>query len=199
MDSERRPKHAKKMPLVLILSEIILAVVLLRYIMNFTHLVSPVEVGWFRQVLNCISIILSMTMCILCVNSIIGLSSSKLRSWRTVVRSSISLFITNLLYTITDSLGLISSGFVISNEFAAVLVLLSIVIMFLPSVRDFYTPPVYECPPVKNWIWFLLSAPRMKGVRYEAAYAGENKGEDMIDVTENLIRWAQRMESADKK
>jgi len=199
MGNDRRKEHTKKMPLVLILSEIILAIVLLRYIMNFTHMVSPLDGGWFKQVLNCISIILSMTMCILCVNSIIGLSSSKLRSWRTVVRSSISLFITNLLYTLTDSLGLISSGFIIDNEFAAVLVLLSIVIMFLPSVREFYTPPVYECPPVRNWIWFLLSAPSMSGVRYEAAYPGEEAGEDMIDVTENLMHSADRLKAASKR
>jgi len=191
--------HIKSMPPILVAAELILAVVLVRYILNFTHLISPMPVSFWSAAANIFSILLSMTMCILSVNSIMGLSSSKLRSWRTVVRSSISLFITNQIFFFLNQAGVVSSGIFMDNGIIGMMVLLSIVIMFLPSVRRFYVPPVYESPPLRTWIRFLIFAPSTRGLRYSASYSDQETPADMIDATDSILNSVSEMEAVGRR
>jgi hypothetical protein len=137
-------------------------------------------------------------MSILVINSIMGLYTSKLRAWRKVVRSSIMLFITNQLYYYMEEYNMVSSGFIIDNGVAGIIVLITIIIMFLPSVREFYTPPMYKCPPLKSWLVFLVFAPNRRGETYRFSYPDSALESNEEDVTNNLHEYMQEELAASK-
>ena len=97
-DKRRLREDLRKMPKILIVGELLLSFVLLRYLMNFTSMVSPTEGDWLQVWVNLQSIVVSLLMAILTVSSIIGIPSAKPQSWRTVVRSAVLLNIINWFY-----------------------------------------------------------------------------------------------------
>ena len=120
--------------------------------------------------MNILSILLSLMLTILTVNSILGIPSARPQSWRVVIRASIILFITNFLYGCMEDLGLISTGIVFRIEYVGIIVLLVDIIMFLPSVRKYYTPPLSEMPPIKKWIMYLVNIPLVDAESYRFVY-----------------------------
>ena len=88
----------RKIPKALIIGEFLLTFVLLRYLLNFTSMVSPTEGDWIQVWANLQSIIVSLLMAILTVGSIVGIPSAKPQSWRQVVRSAVLLNIINWYY-----------------------------------------------------------------------------------------------------
>ncbi|AMK13311.1 hypothetical protein AUP07_0254 [methanogenic archaeon mixed culture ISO4-G1] len=165
----------RKTPKILLIGEFLLAVVLFRYLLNFTSMVSPIEGSWLKVAVNLISIVLSLMLTILTVNSILGIPSARPQSWRVVVRASVILFITNFIYGFLEDMGLISTGIVFRIEYVGIIVVLVDIIMFLPSVRKYYTPPLSEIPPLKKWFMYLFNIPLIDAESYKFIYDGQAK------------------------
>ncbi|MBR4686121.1 hypothetical protein PED39_03205 [Methanomassiliicoccales archaeon LGM-RCC1] len=161
-----RSRARKKMPRVLIVGELMLTLVLFRYLINFTSIVSPVESTVWRMIINFVSILFMLGMSVLVVRAILGVPSARPQSWRSVVRSSILLFISNWLLSVLDLQGIIYSGFIMSPELVAVPIIIAEIIMFLPSVRKFYTPPFTDTPPLKSWLLYLINIPMINAESY---------------------------------
>jgi len=165
----------KRMPLILLVGEFMLAFVLLRYLLNFTSMVSPTEGEWIQVWANLQSIIVSLLMAVLTVSSIIGIPSAKPQSWRKVVRSSVLLFLINGLYEYLENHNILISGFVFDIRLIAILMVIVVLIMFLPQVRKYYTPPMMDMPPLKVWALYLLNVPMDMADSFKFKYADNEK------------------------
>lgn len=168
----------RKTPKILFIGEFLLAIVLFRYLLNFTSMVSPIEGSWLKVAVNLISIVLSLTLTILTVNSILGIPSARPQSWRVVVRASVILFITNFIYGFLEDMGLISTGIVFRIEYVGIIVVLVDIIMFLPSVRKYYTPPLSDMPPLKKWFMYLFNIPLIDAESYKFIYKDQSENRD---------------------
>ncbi|MBO7352277.1 MAG: hypothetical protein J6U12_05130 [Candidatus Methanomethylophilaceae archaeon] len=181
-DKRRLREDLRKMPKILIVGELLLSFVLLRYLMNFTSMVSPTEGDWLQVWVNLQSIVVSLLMAILTVSSIIGIPSAKPQSWRTVVRSAVLLNIINWFYIYLERREILISGVVFDVRFIALLMVVVVVIMLLPQVRRFYTPPMMEVPPIKAWLRYIFNVPMDVADSFRFRYADEeNKPEEKIN------------------
>ena len=179
--SEEVPHAGRKIPKILLIGEFLLAVILFRYLLNFTSMVSPIEGSWIKVAVNILSILLSLMLTILTVNSILGIPSARPQSWRVVIRASIILFITNFLYGCMEDLGLISTGIVFRIEYVGIIVLLVDIIMFLPSVRKY------------SWMLSRMGIVMDKfktaefGKSLKKVYRGEFSIRDSLEIAEKEI------------
>ena len=174
-ENEELRKDLRKMPRILIIGELLLAVVLLRYLMNFTSMVSPTEGEWIQVWANLQSIIVSLIMAMMTVSSIIGVPSAKPQSWRQVVRSAIILFFMNGFYEYLEKRNILLSGVVFDIRLMAILMVVVVAIMMLPQVRKFYTPPMMETPEIKVWIRYLFNIPMDMADSFKFRYADEEQ------------------------
>ena len=51
------------------------------------------------------------------------------------------------------------------------------IIMFLPSVRRYYTPPLHRTPPMIDWLKYTLVTPLFAVENYELAYPDDDKSD----------------------
>jgi len=183
-EDEELRKGLRKMPPILLVGELLLAIVLLRYLLNFTSMVSPTEGEWIQVWANLQSIVVYLIMSMMTVSSIIGVPSAKPQSWRKVVRSAIILFFMNGLYEYLENRNILLSGVVFDIRLMAILMVVVVVIMMLPQVRKFYTPPLMETPGIKVWIRYLFNIPMDMADSFKFKYADdEKKGIDAEEHT----------------
>lgn len=166
----------RKIPKALIIGEFLLTFVLLRYLLNFTSMVSPTEGDWIQVWANLQSIVVSLLMAILTVGSIVGIPSAKPQSWRQVVRSAVLLNIINWYYVYLEKKEFLLSGVVIDVRIVALLMVVVVAIMMLPHIRRFYTPPMMEVPPLRVWIRYLFNIPMDMADSFKFRYAEDKKG-----------------------
>ncbi len=165
--------RSKKMPFILILAEIILAFFLLRYMYNIDHLIFSDTMPVYKIVIGLLSLIYTLFVTILTVNAMIGIPSARPTSWRKVIRSSIFLLITAALTNVLDEAGIMAKMEYFPAWVAVILFVIAMSIMFLPSVRRYYTPPMYDVPPLKRWIMYAIATPLIGAESYRLTYDGE--------------------------
>jgi hypothetical protein len=103
------------------------------------------------------SILFSLLMALMSVNSVIGIASARPKSWRKVMRTSILLLLVNLGYEALQSIGIELTGAVFDNLFLAIMTAMTIGVMMLPSVRRFYLPPMTDDPPLTKWAGYVFA------------------------------------------
>ena len=167
-----------RMPFALFIGEILLLIMIVRNFYNFTIFVTPQDPSFTVVLFNFISIGMCGTATIFAVNGILGISSSRPKSWRKLARSGITMILLNVLYWFLGMFGFVHRSVVISGVAMVMIVLVTEVIVFLPSVRRYYTPPLHEVPPIKAWLKFIVATPLLPADTYELAYS-----EDGEDVT----------------
>lgn len=181
-DRKKMRTDLRSMPRILIIGELLLAFVLLRYLMNFTSMVSPTEGDWIQVWANLQSIIVSLVMAVLTVYSIVGIPSAKPQSWRSVVRSAILLNIINWLYIFLERRDLLISGVVFDARLVALLMVVVVAIMLLPTVRKFYTPPMMDTPPMRVWVRYIFNIPMDVADSFKFKYLEEkNESEEKLN------------------
>lgn len=179
--------RSKKMPFILILAEIILVFFLLRYMYNIDHLIFSDTMPVYKIVIGLLSLIYTLFVTILTVNAMIGIPSARPTSWRKVIRSSIFLLITAALTNVLDEAGIMAKMEYFPAWLAVILFVIAMSIMFLPSVRRYYTPPMYEVPPLKRWILYAIATPLIGAESYRLAYDdGKNSPSDVETISDIL-------------
>ncbi len=151
-----------KVPIPLIIGEIFLSVVIVRYMFSFTYTLYTIAEGIEEVAFRAFSLVFPVIMILLVVNSVIGIASAKPTSWRKVMRTSIILLIVNRVRGI---LGI--SGVMFDDTFLILITALTMAVMMLPSVRRFYLPPMTENPPLTRWIGYIFLMPLFKEADYE--------------------------------
>ena len=177
MPEKRYRTAGKKSPLILVVAELLLAVILMRYMSTFVFIVSFPEAPSLKVLVSyAFSLILAVGMSTLTVNALLGIPSAKPRAWRKVMRSSVSLLAATLLIDLLSYFGYQSGGLQLSIPATIILSTSVFVVMCLPKVRMFYTPPMCECPPLKNWLMYATYIPLIGADTYKFAYGDETDG-----------------------
>ena len=159
----RNKGHDKtKVPVPLIMGEIFLSVVIVRYMLSFTYTLYTIAEGVEEVAYRTFSLAFPVVMILLVVNSVIGIASAKPTSWRKVMRTTIILLVVNWL---RESFGI--AGVMFDDTFLIVITVLTMAVMMLPSVRRFYLPPMTENPPLTRWIGYIFLLPLFREADYE--------------------------------
>ena len=175
----------KKSPLVLAVAQFFLVMILFQYMLRFFFLVMPMEEPTLRQLIVCtFSMIVSLGMGVLTINAMLGLPSARPKAWRKVMRSAIIMLLVNVFYDVVSKMGYTIGMTVLSTLVVAIIVFAVVIIMCLPHVRAFYTPPMYQMPPLRNWLNFLLWEPLIGAESYKFTY-GE-RPTDSHDLEDGL-------------
>ena len=151
-----------KVPAPLIIGEIFLSVVIMRYMLSFTYTLYTIAEGVEEVAYRAFSLVFPVIMILMVVNSVIGIASAKPTSWRKVMRTSIILLVVNWL---RESFSI--TGVMFDDTFLIVITALTMAVMMLPSVRRFYLPPMTENPPLTRWLGYIVLTPLFKDANYE--------------------------------
>lgn len=162
--------RSKRMPYILILAEIILVSFLLRYTFTIDRLIFSDTMPVYQIVIGLLTLIYTLFVTVMTVNAMIGIPSARPTSWRKVIRSSVFLLITTGLTNILDGLGLMAYTDYFPTWVVVALFALAMSIMFLPSVRRYYTPPFYEVPSLKRWVMYAVATPLIGAESYRLTY-----------------------------
>ncbi|MBR4227045.1 MAG: hypothetical protein IKR86_09860 [Candidatus Methanomethylophilaceae archaeon] len=155
-----------KVPKPLLMGELFLCLVIVRYMMNFIiGLYIDVGSNWSLSI-KILAMLFSLAMVLLAVSSVVGIASARPKSWRKVMRASIMLMMANTLYGVLDSVGVHFDGVVFDDLFLLVLTVLTLGLMLLPSVRRFYLPPLTNDPPLRIWIGYIFATPLFPDASY---------------------------------
>jgi len=143
------------MPLILYLVEIVLAYCLSANLYTFSlELGSGMDKDTFDSMVKGLYILLStIVSTLLCIRSMLTLPSAKKRAWNTTVRT---LIIQMAIILFDESQGIWRAKLIESEIPVAIVCFVCIIIMMLPSIREFYTPPRVNLPKLKYWIIGLV-------------------------------------------
>jgi hypothetical protein len=181
-ENKDRKLHGKKIPLILIVGQILLVLVTVRYGLNFCYLSFPEDMSILTIIWNSFFIIFDMGMAVLAANALVGLTSARMQSWRKVVRTAIILTVMSLFNEIISALGFAPNGVNYSPLFSVFLTVITLAIMFLPSVRRFYMPPMMDLPPIMSWIRYIVATPLVPAKEYRFSYSeGSQQIEDLLE------------------
>lgn len=170
IDKERRIREKASKPLTLILAEMLLLIIASVYICKICILACGFNDGLGDRILSLAMYIFEIAMLFIAIRSLLGISSKKPESWAAVVRGGATMFIMSLM-TLVFSTPLSASSLVnIDVWYAAILTIPLIALMCKKSVREYYTPPMMECRPLKYWIMTCIGMKLYPGQRYRLTY-----------------------------
>ena len=170
MLSDKERSKNGKMPVILYLVEVMLAYNLSTNLFAYSTLAVNFNLSTPELAARYIYILISsMISAEMSIRSMINMSSAQKKSWRLVCRAM-----------------LIQIAFILVNEFVlqfsfsrtilptelpiAGLNLVSLLLMFLPKIRKYYTPPLVETPDIKHWVLYIFSIRNDKKYRYAFEY-----------------------------
>ena len=146
-----------KVPKPLVIGEAFLCLTIVRYMLNFVVSLYTEADGLETLSLKLFSTVFPFAMILLAASSAVGIASARPKSWRKVVRTSLLLLAVNTSYSVLNGMGISLGGVVFDNAFILVLTVLTVGLMFLPSVRRYYLPPLTEDPPLRSWIGYVFT------------------------------------------
>ena len=71
----------------------------------------------------------------------------------------------------------------ISETYVAIACVISIGILFLPSIRKRYVPPMMDMPPIKDWIPFIFYKNKDRKFRYAFGYDKDRPDQETISFS----------------
>lgn len=186
MEFRNKPKdnrlQGKKAPKILFVGQLLLVMIMVRYGMNFCFMSFPDDMSEIRLITNTFFIIFNVGMAVLAANALLGLTSARLQSWRKVVRSAIILTIMTIFNEFLSWLGFSSTSVNFSLWFSVVLTVATLLIMFLPSIRRFYLPPMMDLPQIGSWLRYIIATPLVASKEYRFSY--DDGSVQVVDVLE---------------
>ena len=153
------------MPPILLIVEVFMAIAILRNLNMFGVasfiLIGDHDLGEYLRYGGMIA--LAAMSSVFAVNTMFGLPSSNRYSWRSTMRTTVFLVISNLIYEYSGETYMNIS----SIEQLLFLSAVSMIIMMLPAIRAYYVPPMHDLPPITWWLKFCLLKPNDRHHRYE--------------------------------
>lgn len=170
IEKERKIRQKAAKPYTLIMAEILLLIISSVYICKICILACGFYNGFGDRTLSLLMYIFEIAMLFIAVRGLLGISSRKPGSWGAVVRGGVAMMIMGIM-TLIFSVPLSASSLVnIDVWYAAVLTIPLIALMCKKSVREYYTPPMMECRPLKYWILTCVGMKLYPGSKYRLSY-----------------------------
>ena len=174
------------MPPILLFVEVYLAITILRNLNIFGvssfMLLGETDIQLFIRLGA--SIVISAISSVLAVKTMFGLPSSNRYSWRSTVRTTVFLVLSNLYYEYYGETFMNIS----SLDQVLILSAVSLLIMMLPSVRAYYVAPMYESPRLLWWLKFCLLKPNDRHHRYEFSDSADSPAVEKYSESEGPDR-----------
>lgn len=124
---------------------------------------------------NLLFLVAEVAMFFITADSLMGLSSRRPKGWKKAARGALLL----LLFTLMGSFihgSLAVSGLVsLDPMFVVPLVIIVMVVILLPSVRDYYVPPMESRRLLRAWIAFTAVSELYSSDSYRIRYAEERE------------------------
>lgn len=184
----RASRRENRMPRVLIIAELFIAVMCISYVFKITGSMMDIaeDDSLYPSVVNVFMLQMNLVFLITTVFALLGVSSRRAESWKTVVKSCF----TFTFSTFMSAFLLDSSSHVHAfdfNPYATAIVLGLIVLMMLYSmlIKKFYTPPLTEVLPTRKWANYILF-----GKLYNVQYRIKMTGEQQADITDATLEQA---------
>ena len=159
-------------PRLLIVAEIALTFVIVVYLTKICMLTAGIYSGFGKPGRSVIFLIFEIAMMYLAFDSLVGISSNRSKSWRKTVRSGIIMIVMMAISNVVSHATMGSSLVVFRTEFVLIVMIPTILIMMTKGVREYYTPPMTEVKPLRDWIRYLGIEPLYDAQRFELAYEG---------------------------
>jgi len=158
-------------PGVLLIAQIVLLVALFRYLYILNYIIYPAALPLEGSWMTYVYLAYCLPMSLLVIDAMIGITSSRPDAWAKVVRTATLMLLSNIAYTILNlmgygSLAIYASTLYVGSSTAIVVVIAMLTVMFLPSVRKFYTPVMQEVPPIKDWLKLVVYIPLFDAESY---------------------------------
>ena len=172
-DKEDSYRRLRRIPKTLYVAIAVLGLVMMIYLTKLAVLAIGLLSGFGKPELNIIVFVFEFAMIVLTIDSIIGITSNRPKAWRKVERSCI---ITMMAMSI-GSMGYnenLASSLVVVEPVYMVALAIPFVMMFRHNVREYYTPPMTEVRPVKDWLLFILTGSIYPPNTYELKYPDES-------------------------
>lgn len=157
-------------PRILMVAELFLILAaglyLVKAIMVSNELVSGSQFSEFSLLM----FLVNLAFVFLSINATFGLSSKKIKSWCAVVRCSGLMFVASMIaYFFQIRIGL-AGDITFDPLLAGIISIPVILIMFLPSTRAFYTPPMMKKKSIALWILNVFGIKMYKANEYRLRY-----------------------------
>lgn len=160
-------------PRLLVVAEVALTFVIVVYLTKICMLVAGMHSGLGRVSTSVFMLVFETLMMYLAFDSLIGISSNRPRSWRKTMRSGIAMIVMMALSNIVSRVSVGSSLVVFRTEFVLLIMVPTILIMMTKGVREYYTPPMTENRPLRDWIGYIGIGPLYGAERFELLCDGE--------------------------
>lgn len=170
MLSDKERSKNGKMPVILYLVEVMLAYNLSTNLFAYSTLAVNFNLSTPELAARYVYVLISsMISAELSIRSMINMSSAQKKSWRLVCRT----MLIQIAFILVDEfvLQFSFSRTILPTELPiAGLNLVSLLLMFLPKIRKYYTPPLVEMPDIKHWVLYIFSIRNDKRYRYAFEY-----------------------------
>lgn len=159
-----------KGPKVLLMAELFLVMAAGLYLLKMILVSGDLSAQGDDRILSLLMFGVNILMMILAMHAAFGVSSKRISSWCTVVRNCGLLFIMSTLTYFTQIRLDMGADVTFDPILAGIIAIPVIIIMLLPSVREFYMPPMAEKKPLVNWILCLFGIGMYSSDEYELKY-----------------------------
>lgn len=178
-DEASIPEITTKRPAGVIVAEVFLVFIMVIYFAKICVL----SMGLFVEApsdgpimsWNLLFLFAEVAMLFVTADSLMGLSSRRPKGWKKAARGAVLLLFFTLIGSfIRDSV--VVSGLVTLNPLVvAPLVLIVMAVILLPSVRDYYVPPMESRKPLWAWIGFAAVSELYPAGTYRIRYDEERE------------------------
>ena len=122
---------------------------------------------------NLIFFVIEIAMILITVDAVFGLSSRKPAGWKKAARGSFILLALTILGSLVTERIAVSGLVSLDPLYVMPMVLIVMVALLTPSVRDYYVPPMESRRPLRSWIAFAAFSQLYPKGEYRIAYAEE--------------------------
>ncbi len=122
---------------------------------------------------NLIFFVIEIAMILITADAVFGLSSRKPAGWKKAARGSFILLALTILGSLVTERIAVSGLVSLDPLYVTPMVLIVMVALLTPSVRDYYVPPMESRRPLRSWIAFAAFSQLYPKGEYRIAYAEE--------------------------
>ncbi len=122
---------------------------------------------------NLIFFVIEIAMIMITADAVFGLSSRKPAGWKKAARGSFILLALTILGSLVSERIAVSGLVSLDPLYVTPMVLIVMVALLTPSVRDYYVPPMESRRPLRSWIAFAAFSQLYPKGEYRIVYAEE--------------------------
>ena len=124
---------------------------------------------------NLLFLLAEVAMLFITADSLMGLSSRRPKGWKKAARGALLLLVFTLIGSFIQGSVAVSGLVSLDPLIVAPLVLIVMISILVPSVRDYYVPPMEVRRPLRAWLAFVAFSELYPAGTYRIRYAEERE------------------------